>query len=93
MNNRRKIVAGKVWGLALGMALLSSLKAQEVETFLLQRVSRPGNDAPAYVSAVNQRVAIHGDYVYVADGTEGLAVYQLTGGSEARLVGEDKTGG
>jgi hypothetical protein len=63
-----------------------------MNTFLVRTIKGSVNDAPSYVSTVDHRVAIRGDFVYVADGYTGLSVYQLGLGGAAPLVGEYHTG-
>jgi hypothetical protein len=56
----------------------------------LRTVSR--QDGPAFISAVRDRVAVAGDYVYVADGYAGLGVYRLGRNESVELIGSYETG-
>jgi LVIVD repeat len=73
---------------------LSTCLAQRIDTLLIPPNQPSAHDAPAYISSVAHRVAVAGDFVYLADGYAGLGVYKLKlGGPEsARLIGEYLTG-
>ena len=79
------------WVLAIGL-IQSQCLAQGLDTFLVAPNKPSARDAPAYISSVNHRVAIRGDYVYLADGYAGLGVYSLSDRPNPRLVGEYPTG-
>ena len=73
-------------------AVLTACLAQ-MDTFLISARKPGGNDCPAYISSVGERVAVRGDVVYVADGYAGLGVYELSAPEHARLLGSYRTGG
>jgi hypothetical protein len=79
-----------VWFLIYS-ALLSTSIAQRLDTLLPVRPS--DHDAPAYISSTRDRVAIRGDFVFVAAGNAGLVVYKFQGHAPPQLLGAYPTGG
>jgi hypothetical protein len=73
-----------IWGLVYSILLSRSI-AQRLDTLLPIRPS--DHDAPAYISSTRDRVAIRGDFVFVAAGYAGLVVYKFQGHAPPQLLG------